>query len=225
MERVRTLGGLMLRGVRNPTAILAYVRQRDPVIKRKHGQVTWNSFEWGGGDDPAERHAMTYVSTQQMQAMLPREQYDRALEFGCGWGRITPWFSAVADELHGIDVNEEMLQTVRPYYDQLQFVHGVGQDLPYKSNAFDLVFSRSVLQHIGDADFRRALGELERVAAPDGHILLCEATELDERSPTFVNRDVAEYEDSFAEFTVVDRQLLDHPAWRTENSILLFEAE
>ncbi len=104
-------------------------------------------------------------------------QTGRALDFGCGLGRLTRALAARFDEVVGVDISAEMvarataLHANRP---NLRFVANARADLEVLGEQrFDLVLSLIALQHVSSADAVRAyLGELARVAAPGGILVL-----------------------------------------------------
>src|SRR5829696_3702880 len=69
--------------------------------------------------------------------------FGRALEFGCGCGRILRWLEPVTEttELHGVDIDAEAIAWVREH---LPFVHAhLGPHLPpldFPDEHFDLIF-------------------------------------------------------------------------------------
>jgi SAM-dependent methyltransferase len=105
--------------------------------------------------------------------LLPPDQLGCVLEVGYGAGAVLRALAPGASELHGIDLDVEPA-TVAPSLLRLG-VHarlhkGSVLELPYDSQAFDLVVSFSVFEHIHDYD--KALSEVVRVLRPHGHFLL-----------------------------------------------------
>ncbi|HWQ55823.1 MAG TPA: class I SAM-dependent methyltransferase [Bryobacteraceae bacterium] len=76
----------------------------------------------------------------------------RALEIGCGLGRMTRWFAEAFGEVHALDVSPAMLEAARARLAAAPNVHlhlGSGYDLAGLPDGwFDLVFSYIVFQHI-----------------------------------------------------------------------------
>jgi SAM-dependent methyltransferase len=131
----------------------------------------------GGRWDLAEFFA---TGEREIDALFARaEQFDRpagrhkALDFGCGVGRLTRALSAHFDECLGVDVSAEMVRRARELNadrPNCTFVHSVSTDLAQlESGSFDLVYSSKVLQHLPSARLVRAyVAEFLRVARPDG---------------------------------------------------------
>jgi SAM-dependent methyltransferase len=80
------------------------------------------------------------------------ERHERALDFGCGVGRLTRALAASFDRCVGVDVSAEMVeraQKLNADRENLQFVVNVAPDLAaFDAASFDLVYSSKVLQHM-----------------------------------------------------------------------------
>jgi SAM-dependent methyltransferase len=100
----------------------------------------------------------------------------RALDFGCGIGRLTRALSAEFDECYGVDVSPRMVrlaQNVNSDRPNCLFLVNASRDLHiFESQTFDLVVSLHVLQHVSS---RRAIvryvEEFLRVTRPGGIIV------------------------------------------------------
>jgi SAM-dependent methyltransferase len=97
----------------------------------------------------------------------------RALEIGCGPGRLMRPMSSRFGEIHGVDISDEMVAQARRKLRDIPHahVHHVsGGDLAlFASGYFDFVFSYAVFQHIPSADLVFGyLREIVRVLKPGG---------------------------------------------------------
>lgn len=97
----------------------------------------------------------------------------RALEIGCGPGRLLLPMSRHFGEIHGVDVSDEMIAQAREKLRDVPHAHvhhSSGSDLSlFPSEHFDFVYSYAVFQHIPSAEvvfsyFR----EVVRVLRPGG---------------------------------------------------------
>lgn len=103
---------------------------------------------------------------------LPRRR-DRALDFGCGVGRLTRALGSHFDEVVGVDISTEMLDRARELnaaHAALSFDHNLRGGLDdYPDGSFDAVFSNIVLQHLpGRPMMRRVVRDFVRVLRPGG---------------------------------------------------------
>jgi ubiquinone/menaquinone biosynthesis C-methylase UbiE len=97
----------------------------------------------------------------------------RALEIGCGPGRLMRPMSRHFGEIHGIDVSDEMIAQARVKLGDIPWAHvhhAGGSDLAhFPSDHFDFVYSYAVFQHIPSAEVVFSyLRETVRVLKPGG---------------------------------------------------------
>lgn len=94
----------------------------------------------------------------------------RALDFGCGVGRLTNALGGYFDEAHGVDISAGMVARARELCrrpDRVKFFQNPRSDLAtFETGAYDFVFSCIALQHIPSkfqlnyiGDFMRLLNE------------------------------------------------------------------
>jgi SAM-dependent methyltransferase len=102
----------------------------------------------------------------------PRER-ERALDFGCGLGRLTRALAPHFAHCTGVDISRPMIARARDFHAairNLAFVHNPEPDLSlFPDHHFDLIYTTIVLQHQPDAATIRAyIGEFKRVLKPGG---------------------------------------------------------
>jgi ubiquinone/menaquinone biosynthesis C-methylase UbiE len=96
---------------------------------------------------------------------------DRALDLGCGDGAFTGYLAEAVAEVVGADVAEAALRRAKARHPSIEFRWvAIDGPLPFADNAFELVWSSEVIEHV--ADTARWLSEIRRVLAPDGRLLL-----------------------------------------------------
>jgi len=97
----------------------------------------------------------------------------KALDFGCGVGRLTRALLSYYSEVHGVDVSENMIKRARQLTPQCDFHLNESEDLSlFPDKTFDLVYSNRVLQHLpSPAVIGNYVREFFRVAAPGGLVI------------------------------------------------------
>lgn len=101
--------------------------------------------------------------------------FDRALDFGCGSGRIMLWLKPhSADcEFHGVDIDERAISWAQKNLPFARFeANSEAPPLPYPDGHFDLVFNHSVFTHIDERLQDLWLAELRRISSPGATLLL-----------------------------------------------------
>ena len=133
-----------------------------------------------GGWDSDEFFAIGTVEVAAMMERFERlghpAQRERALDFGCGLGRITRALAQHFDEAVGVDISEDMVRRAQELNADVpgaSFVVNVASDLArFDDAAFDLVFSSIVLQHVPDRSaIEGYVAEFCRVVRPGGLVM------------------------------------------------------
>lgn len=123
----------------------------------------------------------------------PFPRHLKALEIGCGPGRIIRPLSADFAEIHGIDVSDEMIRLAREKLRGIPnaYVHHTRtSDLSqFADESFDFVYSYAVFQHIPSREVVLGyLTDARRVLKPGG-ILRCQINGLPETSERYTTWD------------------------------------
>ncbi len=96
----------------------------------------------------------------------------RALDFGCGVGRLTQPLAQYFDEVWGVDIAPSMIELARQYNQQgenCNFHLNETDDLAFFADeSFGFVLSLITLQHIRSEHAARYIREFVRVLAPGG---------------------------------------------------------
>lgn len=111
-----------------------------------------------------------------------RPRSRRALEIGCGPGRLMRPMSRHFGEIHGVDISDEMIELARRNLAGIAHAHAhhaPNSDLAaFADSSFDFVYSYAVFQHIPSRDAVFGyLREAARVLKPAG-ILRCQINGL-----------------------------------------------
>ena len=137
--------------------------------RRKRGRWTWDEFLATG------REHVSWILEQAQMLGKPAER-GRALDFGCGVGRITGALAAHFSEAVGVDISRGMVDAAKVrhgHIDNLYFIVNSRPGLEGIPDAsFDLIVSDRVLQHHRTVDdIVVSITEMLRVTKEDG--LVC----------------------------------------------------
>jgi ubiquinone/menaquinone biosynthesis C-methylase UbiE len=137
----------------------------------------FNEWAEAGRGEEMEQHHISI--TQQTLAMMALRPGERVLDLGCGAGWASRLLAKAVSgsekpgQVIGLDVSDEMIRRARAgstEYDNLMFVVGSAQQIPWEENFFDKVLSVESFYYYPDQE--RALAELFRVMAPHGRLFI-----------------------------------------------------
>lgn len=129
----------------------------------------------GGGDDASfwqSGQGVVGWLSQHLAGLGVVPFGGRALDFGCGHGRLTqalaPHFNAVV----GIDIAESMVEAARlanKHGDRVTYLHNPRPDLSqFADGSFDFILTMLVLQHMRSEFAKSYLREFMRILRPGG---------------------------------------------------------
>jgi SAM-dependent methyltransferase len=132
-----------------------------------------------------------YVLRQYLRS--DGRRFQRALDFGCGTGRLLPLLSEFSKEVRAIDRSNAMVDAAKAYNPQFAATieQGDGTELGFPGQWFDLALCNSVLSVTEDGLFSRCITELARVCKSGGLVILYEKI-CDSRglTPRFYTREL-----------------------------------
>ena len=96
--------------------------------------------------------------------------FDKALDFGCGAGRLTRALAESFQKVYGIDVSTKMIEKAKEYSQGEQHCFYLPESHlgEFPSETFDFVYSKIALQHIKPRDSLVYLKNFCRVTKPGG---------------------------------------------------------
>jgi ubiquinone/menaquinone biosynthesis C-methylase UbiE len=143
----------------------------------EHMRREFNEWAAAGRGEEMEQHHSSI--TQQTLELMKLKPGQRVLDLGCGAG----WASRLLaqrggggehpGQVVGLDVSDEMIRRARAastQLDNLLFVVGSAQQIPWQEDYFDKVLSVESFYYYGDQG--GALDELRRVMAPGGELYI-----------------------------------------------------
>ena len=98
--------------------------------------------------------------------------HKRALDFGCGVGRVTQALAKYFDKVDGVDIAPSMIELANTYNkceDKVHYYVNHKNSLEiFKDNTYDFIYSVEVFQHMPPEYQENYLSELLRILSPDG---------------------------------------------------------
>jgi SAM-dependent methyltransferase len=106
-------------------------------------------------------------------AHVPLDSVGSVLDFGCGCGRVTRYFSGFPGSVAGSDLSEPAVRWCRANLPFGRFeVNGLEPPLRFDDSSFDLVYALSVFTHLTGELQLAWRDEVRRVLRPGGVFLL-----------------------------------------------------
>jgi ubiquinone/menaquinone biosynthesis C-methylase UbiE len=162
-------------------------------VDLKNLKQNWDSLGredpmWAILSDPAQRgnkwddHAFFETgrvhvaeAMERMKAMSVEPHSERALDFGCGLGRLSQALAGYFDKVDGVDIAPSMIEGAREFNrfgDRVAYHLNDNDDLRiFAENSFDFVMSLIVLQHMPNRYKTSYLKEFLRVLKPGGVVM------------------------------------------------------
>ncbi len=137
-------------------------------------------FQKTGGSDPLKYYHYPLVGSVFRKRitmgldLIRNEKFERLVEIGYGSGFLMPYWTGIAHEVYGLDLDAEpeevskCLGKVLNHSFHLQ--KGSILQMPYENDFFDGLVAFSVLEHIANKE--KAAQEVARVVKPGGKILI-----------------------------------------------------
>ncbi|MDJ0508275.1 MAG: class I SAM-dependent methyltransferase [Crocosphaera sp.] len=96
----------------------------------------------------------------------------KALDFGCGAGRLTQALAPYFDQVYGVDISTSMLELANKYNSyqhKCQYYLNETDNLKlFEDNHFDFIYSNITLQHMKPMYSQKYIQEFVRILSPGG---------------------------------------------------------
>jgi SAM-dependent methyltransferase len=129
---------------------------------------------WIGHLGPQGDRGRRYVLDPAMRERFKKGGFARALDVGCGEGRVCRMLAEHGIHATGIDPTEALITHAKELDKTGDYRIGRAEALLFEEASFDLVIS--CLSLIDIADYRAAIGEMARVLEPGGTLLAVNLT-------------------------------------------------
>ena len=141
-------------------------------------QQEFNRWAEAGEGEKMRNHHLDI--TEKTLRLMELRAGERVLDLGCGSGWATRLLARLVGDgpegfgqVVGLDVSDEMIRQARQEskdFDNILYVWGSAQQIPWEENFFDKVLSVESFYYYPDQE--RALAELFRVMAPRGRLFI-----------------------------------------------------
>ena len=124
-------------------------------------------------DESIPAHVMDHYHRRRVAVMRQwAPPGGKVLDVGCGTGALLQRCERHFT-VYGVDPSGGMLRVLAAPRPDSRLAAADGSRLPFRDGVFDLVYCVAVLHHVIDAGAVKAtLGEMVRVTAPGGHVLV-----------------------------------------------------
>src|SRR4030067_1370628 len=110
------------------------------------------------------------VEEPEVKTILQGISPGKALDAGCGDGRLHIFLHSLVFEVTGVDISSTMLQKARLKNRNINFIVGNLENLPIDDSNFDLATCALALTHFKNID--KSVSELSRVVRRGGYIVI-----------------------------------------------------
>ena len=122
-----------------------------------------------------EKNILPFVRKFELWTGNPIEAGTKILVVGGGTGAEFIFFSERGCDVYAVEPNPEAvkiahLKAKRAGYKQENYIQGVGENLPFEDDEFDIVWCWTVLEHVQDVE--KTISEMIRVVRPHGRIFI-----------------------------------------------------
>jgi ubiquinone/menaquinone biosynthesis C-methylase UbiE len=146
----------------------------------------------------------------------------KALDFGCGIGRLTGVLVSSYKDVYGIDIIEWAIKEAEKRCGKAEFKIFDGERIPFDDLFFDLVVCWTVLQHIPPEEIVGICREIARVVSEKGKVILYEnvSTYLSDKEHIWFRDDLV-YRGLFPDFSCINSRLIEGFDGNIENHSLM----
>ena len=95
-----------------------------------------------------------------------QKQPYRLLDLGCGTGFIIHLVHDLVDEVHGVDITDEMMSLIDLSPGNIQVQNSIAEETPFEDEFFNMVTAYSFLDHL--TSYEDVIAEAYRVLKPGG---------------------------------------------------------
>lgn len=172
---------------------MSFWKKEGLTMSLKHYQEAWTEF---GKRDPlwavlTEEHKKERkwdideffrngreeinAALRHIETLGPNLSRNRALDFGCGVGRLAQALADHFKSVVGVDISSSMIahaERLNRFGNRVRYLHNPSEDLKiFPDASFDFIYSSITLQHMAPAFSRRYIREFIRLLNPGGMLV------------------------------------------------------
>jgi SAM-dependent methyltransferase len=140
------------------------------VYRHEANDVYWDR-RWAEGKRDRDTFEDLGIYPIRYAEMVMRDRSARALEIGCGLGRVVKHYARAGFRIGGIERSRVAVERLRRESPQLDIVEGDVLALPYKDGEFDTIMAFGVFHNLEDG-LEKALAETARCLASGGRFAI-----------------------------------------------------
>jgi ubiquinone/menaquinone biosynthesis C-methylase UbiE len=156
--------------------------QKDGYLSAESADLYEHQVEllFVGGADAMRRMCLEPV-VKQLKA-----GQGKILEIGCGAGSATQFLAAACPkaEITAVDISEPYLELAKSRIPAVKFAHGLGENLSYDDESFDVVVSVFLFHELPKAIRQKVLLESARVLKKNGLLVIVDSLQ-EQDNPNF----------------------------------------
>ncbi|MFC1626982.1 class I SAM-dependent methyltransferase [Patescibacteria group bacterium] len=148
------------------------------IIFEKY-QTRQSDYHWQQISNSIFKHN-AYVSARYNQVvnLVPKNKNLKVLDIGCGDGVLLSLISQkISADLTGVDLDVDSLKTAKTKV-KAKFIKANAYKLPFKANAFNLIISSEIIEHLSDT--KKYLSEITRVVKSKGLVIITTPVKISE---------------------------------------------
>lgn len=146
-----------------------------------------NKWEIGDFFDTGRKEIDSIM--KYVESLGIKVQTKKALDFGCGVGRLTQALAYYFDEVYGVDIAPSMIELAEKYNnlgDKCKYYLNESGDLElFNDNSFNFIYSSLTLLHMKPKYSKNYIREFLRILVPDGVLIFHLPSERIKSNATF----------------------------------------
>ncbi len=154
------------------------------ILSDKHRGQQWIPYELEQvvDADATRLSVRNYLEQKDLREILQqvdkKKKIKKAVEFGCGFGRMTQVLTEFTDRVIGLEREQKFIEEACQLIPRVIFRQVDDLSLtPLEDQCADVILTFTFLQHLIDDQAKKVAKEMIRCLERKGHILICEETD------------------------------------------------